>query len=73
MSITQAELDKRFNHHPPDSDAVLCHENARAAIKVAAGRIVQLTPECREQSLALTALEEALMWANAAIARHPQP
>jgi len=27
------------------------------------------TPESREQSLAITALEEAVMWANAAIAR----
>jgi hypothetical protein len=30
---------------------------------------VEHTPESREQSLALTNLEQAVMWANAAIAR----
>ncbi len=32
--------------------------------------VLALTPESREQSLAVTKLEEAMMWANAAIARN---
>lgn len=72
MSITQAELNKRFDYHPPVTEhAREHHEAAREAVKTAAQRIVELTPESREQSLALTSLEEALMWANAAIARNP--
>ena len=35
-----------------------------------AEEIVKHTPPSREQSLALTALEECVMWANAAIARN---
>ena len=31
--------------------------------------IKNLTPESREQALAITSLEQAVMWANAAIAR----
>ena len=36
-------------------------------------QIVATTLPSREQSLALTALEEALMWANKAIAQHGTP
>jgi hypothetical protein len=35
-----------------------------------AEEITRSCPECREKSLALTKVEEAVMWANAAIARH---
>ena len=36
----------------------------------ASEELVEVTgPPCREQSLAITALEEAMFWANAAIAR----
>jgi hypothetical protein len=34
--------------------------------------ILDLTPESREQSLAITHLEQATMWANAAIARREE-
>lgn len=32
--------------------------------------IAEFTPTSREQELALTKLEEAIMWANASIARN---
>lgn len=47
-------------------------EALRVPAKTFAHAIVNLTPICREQSLALTAAEEALMWAVAAIARHQE-
>lgn len=34
--------------------------------------IIENTVESREQSLALTKLEEAMFWVNASIAREPQ-
>lgn len=60
---------KRFDHHAPDADQVIRHAQVRAACKVAAAEVMQCAPDCRERSLALTKLEEAMMWANAAIAR----
>lgn len=65
------EMSKRFDHHPPTtSDTVKAHESARAACKVLAIAICQTVPEGRERSLALTKIEEAMFWANAAIARN---
>lgn len=68
--ITDADLELRFGYHKPASEAELrAHEAIRAACHEAAAIIVELTPACREQSLALTEIESAMMWANAAIAR----
>lgn len=65
------DLDQRFDHHPPSSDTVAqTHEDVRSVCKQAAAFIAQKVPYGREHSLALTALEEAMFWANAGIARH---
>jgi hypothetical protein len=45
----------------------------RAAIRQVAQDVDDLPGESREKSLALTHLEEALMWANAHIARNLDP
>ena len=46
------------------------HEQARGVCLDAAEQLVMLTgPPSREQSLAITHLEEVMFWANAAIAR----
>ena len=42
----------------------------REQARVLATNILSNTPRSREQSLALTKLEESIMWANAAIARN---
>lgn len=44
------------------------HALAREKFIAAADALIQLVPPGREQALALTALQEASMWANAAIA-----
>lgn len=71
MHITDDELSRRFNYHPPATDEkVLAHQRVREACRVAAQEIVEVTgPPTREQSLAITSLEEAMFWANAALAR----
>lgn len=63
------DLDHRFNYHRPDEDKKKRHQEARDIHKDAAERITELTAPGREQSLALTKLEEAMFWTNAAIAR----
>ena len=46
------------------------HQRVREVCREAAEEIVEVTgPSTREQSLAITHLEEAMFWANAAIAR----
>ena len=76
MRISEDELDKRFTYHAPsdnkraDLTQVDRYKALRAHARILAGKIVDYAPVSREQSLALTKLEEAVMWANAAIARN---
>lgn len=63
------ELDKRFNFHPANDRTGPMHERVRAAARAFAETIAELTPESREQSTAITKIEEAMFWGNAAIAR----
>lgn len=65
------EIEKRFSHHPPRTEAkVAAHEQARALVKATACMLDELLPDSREKALMMTALEETLMWANAGIARN---
>lgn len=71
MHITRDELARRFGYHPPvEPGKKERHEEVRDVLLEAADKIVELTgPPTREQSLAITALEKAMFWANAAVAR----
>lgn len=65
------DLENRFTYHAPkDADQVARYGCIRNIAKNFAYNIKAMTPASREQSLALTHLEEAVFWANAAIARH---
>jgi len=69
--MTNDNIVKRFEHHPPkDEFTVSQHENTRAETRELAKFYEATLPEGREKALAITKLEEALMWANAAIARN---
>jgi len=63
------ELVARFTYHPPKNDQTARYEQLRQAGYTLAQLIATSTPPSREQSLAFTHLEEAIMQANAAIAR----
>jgi hypothetical protein len=70
--IYPADLKNRFEYHPANTDQRReLHEAVRTLLLEAAEDIVRWTPPGREQSLAVTKLEEAMFWANAAIARQP--
>lgn len=75
--VTAAERDafNRFAHnatnHPPTGPHIVAaFEECRDAAIDAAAIIIRMVPEGRERSLALTNLEQALMWARAGIARN---
>lgn len=64
------DLEKRFTYHAPKPGQPEKYTAIRAKAKELAEMIVELVPLSREQSLALTNLEQAVMWANAGIARN---
>lgn len=66
----QARVDNNYTHHPPTPDQIERYPLLREKAKELQMLILQLTPPSREQSVASTKLEEAVMWANAAIARN---
>ena len=65
-----ARIERDFTYHPPAAGQPQRYEALRAKAKELAMLIAETTPPSREQSLALTHLETAVMWANAAIARN---
>lgn len=69
-AVLAARIDRDFRYHPPHGDQPERYERLRAYARGLAHAIVQLTPASREQSAALTNLEQAVFWANAAIARN---
>lgn len=75
MHITADQLRHRFQFHPADSqNRKDAHQRVRDTLLEAADTIVEVTgAPGREQSLAVTKLEEAMFWANAAIARGDGP
>jgi hypothetical protein len=64
------QIDRAFRYHAPKQDQPERYTRIRHEALCLAETIVTLTPESREQSIALTKLEEAVMFANAAIARN---
>ena len=63
------EIICRFTYHKPVKDQPERYQEIRNLAGGMAAAIIRMTPESREQSLAITAIEEAVFWANAAIAR----
>lgn len=72
--MNKEELIKRvnndFTYHAPHGDQIERYAALREAGRQLAIKIVESTPISREQSLALTNLEQSIMFANASIARN---
>lgn len=68
--MESSDLDNRFAFHAADTVKRDEHGEIREGCHRAAVVIDNLCPDSREKSLAITALEEAMMWGNAALARH---
>ena len=67
--MTDKEIGNRFTYHAPKGNQPELYEAIRHIARDFATCINDLCPEGREKSLAVTRLEEAVMWANASIAR----
>ena len=63
-------LESDFTYHPPKEESKPIFVEAREKAKDFALWINDNYPHCRERSLALTKLEEVVMWANAGLARN---
>ena len=65
------DLNNRFTYHAPKNDEQIrqFQEVRRAGLDLVV-LMCGYAPESRELALAITKIEEAVMWANAAIARH---
>jgi len=71
---TDQELQNRFMHHPPHGDQAARYNRIRNECLTLAIIIRDLTPVSPEQTRAINAIDEAMMLANAAIARNePMP
>ena len=60
----------RFTFHPPTPTRAKHHEAITEACIRLAEAIELACPPCRARSVAITKIEEAKMWANAALAVH---
>lgn len=64
------QLDVIWTYHPPKGSQPERYLAIRGKARELAELILETTPKSREQSVALTELETAIFWANAAIARN---
>jgi len=63
-------IENDFTYHEPDAGKIESHQYIRRCCLQLADDLIHNVPPGREQSLALTKLEEVMMWANAGIARN---
>jgi hypothetical protein len=68
--MNHQDLHQRFTYHPPSGTQPQRYEEIRKAAYLLAETFAQKCPESGELSFALVKLEEAVMWANKAIANN---
>ena len=69
-TTANATIENNFTYHAPTHEQAELCEEIRNYARNFAYRINNYAPNSREKSLAMTKLEEAVMWANAAIVRY---
>lgn len=71
--MDKTTLDNNYKYHAPTEAKAEMYVAIRGRGKDFASLLNSLCPEGREKSLAMTKLEECIMWANASIARKDAP
>ncbi len=64
------DVENVFMYHAPKANQPEKYTEIRNTAKKIAELYMILCPDSRERALALTKLEESVMWANASIARN---
>ena len=67
------DIEATFTYHPPFGTQAQRYGYLRAKAKELAYLIQEECPDSREKALALTNLQQTIMWANAAIAINEKP
>ena len=69
QQFSYEDILHRVAYREPNRDRLNRHESVRAYARDMMSHLADVCPHGRELSLAFTKLEEAMFWANAAIAR----
>jgi hypothetical protein len=70
MNELVKQNENNFKYHAPKPGQNDIYEKLRFEARQLADKFAEYCPPSRERSLAITKLEEAVMWANASIARN---
>lgn len=70
IKMTTPQIDEIFTYHIPKEGQSKKYDEIRNEARLLAHKINDLCPESREKSLAITKLQEMVMFANASIAIH---
>lgn len=63
-------IENNFTYHPVREGQPAIYKKIRDTAKSFTYLVWEMCPESRERSIAMTKIEEAVMWANAAMARN---
>ena len=66
--MTNQQINDIFTYHKPSITQVGRYTELREHARLMALAIQEMCPESREKALALTNLQQTIMWANASIA-----
>ncbi len=71
-TLTDEEIHDRISYHQPTAEGAKRHLRLSAMFEETMAECRSLCPTGRELALVYTKLEEAKMWASAAVARIPE-
>lgn len=67
------QIENIFSYHPPFGDQTQRYVKIRMIARALAAEINESCPDSREKALAITNLQQSVMWANASIAINEKP
>lgn len=70
MAYTDETIENNFKYHKPLEKSIGKFKKIRAEGMIFVETVMSLVPECPERTLAFRKIEEAVMWANAGLARN---
>jgi hypothetical protein len=65
---TIAEVENQFAYHPATKETAVVHDGLRCRFTAMAGDLWSLLPDGPEKTIVMRKLQEALMYANLAVA-----